>query len=117
MNYRKSLNKIRGRRVHRNRARIFGTALRPRLAVSRSNRFVYAQLIDDEKSRTLAHASSRELKEKKTKKDAAKLVGELLAKRALEHSIKEAVFDRRDYKYHGRVQALADGARSGGLKF
>jgi large subunit ribosomal protein L18 len=117
MNHRKLLNKVRGRRVHRNRARIFGTATRPRLAVSRSNRFVYAQLIDDEKSRTIAHASSRELKEKKTKKDAAKMVGELLAKRALEHKIKEAVFDRRDYKYHGRVQALAEGARGGGLKF
>ncbi len=117
MNIVKKLNQKRARRVNRNRAKIFGTALRPRLAVSRSNRFVYAQLINDEKSRTLAHASSRELKEKKTKKDAAKLVGELLAKRALEHKIKEAVFDRREYKYHGRVQALAEGARAAGLKF
>ena len=117
MNKRKALNKVRGRRVHRNRARIFGTASCPRIAVSRSNRFVYAQLIDDEKSCTLAHASSRELKEKQAKKDAARHVGELLAKLDVEKGIKTAVFDRREYKYHGRVQALAEGARSGGLRF
>lgn len=115
MNRAKKLNQKRARRVHRNRVRIFGTASRPRLAVSRSNRFVYAQLIDDEKSCTLAAASSRELKEKKEKKEAAKHVGELLAKRAVEKGVKEAVFDRREYKYHGRVRALAEGARSGGL--
>ncbi|OGY99253.1 MAG: 50S ribosomal protein L18 [Candidatus Liptonbacteria bacterium RIFCSPLOWO2_01_FULL_52_25] len=117
MNIAKKLNRKRIRRIIRTRAKIFGTVSRPRLAVARSNRFIYAQLIDDASSHTLAHASSRELKEKKSKKDGAKLVGELLAKRAVEKGIKAVVFDRREYKYHGRVQALAEGARSGGLKF
>ncbi|MDO8536928.1 MAG: 50S ribosomal protein L18 [bacterium] len=132
MNLKKSLNKKRIRRAIRVRAKIFGTAKKPRLAVSRSNRFVYAQLIDDEKSHTLAHASSREVvkprrpkgvgaptvasEEKKSKGELSKFVGELLAKRALELGIKAAVFDRRNYKYHGRVKSLAEGARNGGLK-
>ena len=101
------------------RARIFGTADKPRLTVSRSNRFVYAQLIDDEKSHTLAHASSREVAKtggKKSKTELSGFVGELLAKRAIELGTKTAVLDRRSYKYHGRVKALADGARKGGLK-
>ena len=100
----------------RTRAKIFGTDVLPRLAVSRSNRFLYAQLIDDSKGRTLTHASSREIKEKKPKTETALLVGGLIGKRAKELGIKAAVFDRREYKYHGRVRALAEGARKAGLK-
>lgn len=119
MNSKKILNKKRTRRVARTRAKIFGSAGRPRLAVSRSNSFIYAQLIDDEKAHTLVSASSRELKttgKKTTKTEAARKVGELLAKKAQEKGIKEAVFDRRSYKYHGRVRALGEGARTSGLK-
>lgn len=118
MNSKKSLNKVRSRRLARNRAKIFGHSKRPRLAVSRSNRYIYAQLIDDENSRTLAYASSIEIKNggKKTKTELAALVGELIAKKAAELGIKSAVFDRRAYKYHGRVKALAEGVRKTGLK-
>ena len=116
MNSKKFLNKKRERRVKRTRAKIFGTAKFPRLAVSRSNRFAYAQLIDDSKGHTLVHASSREIKEKKPKAEIAELVGALIGKRAVEKGIKAAVFDRREYKYHGRVKALAEGARKAGLK-
>lgn len=119
MNQRKSLNKIRERRALRNRAGIFGTAKRPRLAVSRSNKYIYVQLIDDEKSHTLTHASSREVKNvsgKKLKSDVARAVGELLAAKAEKLGVKSAIFDRRRYKYHGRVKALAEGARKSGLK-
>ena len=117
MNPRKLLNKKRVRRAARNRAKIFGTAAKPRLAIKRSNRFIYAQLIDDEKSRTLVQASSREIKVSKgSKSEKASAVGELIAKRALELSVKRVVLDRRTYKYHGRVKALAEGAKRGGLK-
>jgi len=119
MNSRKLLNKKRARRVLRTRAKIFGSASKPRLAIFRSNSSIYAQLIDDEKGNTLVHASSRELRaagKKAPKTEVAKLVGELLAKKAKEKGIKEAVFDRRNYKYHGRVRAVGEGARSGGLK-
>lgn len=117
MNARKLLNKKRMRRAARNRAKIFGTALRPRLSVFRSNKFTYAQLINDEASRTLVSASSREVKDgKKSKAELARLVGKLLAERAEKLGIKSAVFDRGAYKYHGRVRALAEGARSGGLR-
>lgn len=119
MNTSKKLNQKRARRVRRSRAKIFGTADRPRLAVSRSNRSIYAQLIDDEKSRTLAHISGREALKMaggKSKKEISKRAGILLAAKALEKGIKTAVLDRREYKYHGRVQAFAEGAREGGLK-
>ncbi len=117
MNPKKLLNEKRVRRTARNRARIFGTATKPRLAVSRSSRSIYAQLIDDGKSHTLAQASSREIKAaKKSKSEEALMVGELIAKRAVELGVKEAVLDRRAYKYHGRVKALAEGARKGGLR-
>ena len=118
MNPRKKLNDVRARRTNRNRAKIFGTAKVPRFAVSRSNRFVYAQLIDDEKSHTLAHASGKEATKGKkvSKAEASKMVGELLATRAIAIGVKSAVFDRRGYKYHGRVKAIAEGARGAGLK-
>lgn len=115
----KELNLIRQRRQRRVRAKVFGTSSRPRLAVFRSHRAIYAQLIDDTIGRTLAYASSAELVKDgrgKTKVQAAEMTGELLAKRARQQGITGAVFDRRHYAYHGRVKALADGARRGGLK-
>ncbi len=105
------------RRAKRTRAKLLGTAKRPRLAVFRSNRFISAQLIDDSKHKTLASATSRGMAGKKiAKKDQAAQVGELIAKKAVELGVKEAVFDRRSYQYHGRVAAVAEGARKGGLK-
>lgn len=118
MKQRKILNKVRRRRIARVRVKVLGTAERPRLALKRSARHIYAQLIDDLKGHTLAAASSRDLETsgQKTKTDIAKTIGELLAKRAKEKGIQAAVLDRRSYKYHGRVKALAEGARSSGLK-
>lgn len=102
----------------RNRARISGTAMRPRLAVRRSLKHIYAQLIDDLTGKTLVAASDAEIKMKTAKPLAiATEVGKALAKKAIEKKINAAVFDRRDKKYHGRVKALADGAREGGLTF
>lgn len=88
----------------------------PRLSVFRSNKFTYAQIIDDEKGQTLASASDLQAKEP-GKLKRAKEVGEILAQKALKKGIKKVVFDRGSYKYHGRVQALAEGAREGGLEF
>lgn len=99
---------------------IKGSKERPRLSVFRSNKAIYAQIIDDEKGRTLVAASEREVeKEAKrvTKVERASEVGKILAKRALKKGIKKVVFDRGTNKYHGRVKALAEGARSGGLEF
>ena len=110
-------NAIRARRAARTRARVRGSAVQPRLSVFRSNRGMYAQLIDDVKGVTLAHASSREMKDAKGKSTMAEGVGALLAKRALEAGIKAVIFDRGAYRYHGRVKALAEAARAGGLKF
>ena len=95
---------------------------RPRLSVFRSSKHIYAQLIDDIKGETLASASSLEKPMREGKKtganiDAAKAVGKLLAERAVAKGIKEVVFDRGGYLFHGRVKALADAAREGGLKF
>lgn len=93
--------------------------MRLRLAVFRSNKAIYAQIIDDKKGKTLVAADSHKLDEKvkKTKTQQAEAVGELLAKKALKAGFKKIVFDRRGYKYHGRVKALAEGARRGGLEF
>ncbi len=96
---------------------VFGTASRPRLSVYRSNSHIYAQLIDDENSKTLISASDTKLTEKGNPVQKAEKVGEALAKSALSKKIEAVVFDRNGYKYHGRVKALADGARSAGLKF
>ncbi len=104
-------------RKKRVRARVVGTKERPRLSVFRSNKYIYAQLIDDESQKTLVSASSSEVKEKKLKMEVAELVGEALAKKALKKKIKKAVFDRSGYRYHGRVAKLAEGARKGGLEF
>jgi large subunit ribosomal protein L18 len=100
------------------RARIRGNAERPRLSVFRSNRGVSAQLIDDDSGRTLAAVNWTEDEVRKLKSmDQAKKVGELLAKRASDAGLDTCVFDRGGYRYHGKVKALAEGAREGGLKF
>ena len=104
------------RRRARIRRKIQGTAGRPRLSVYRSNLHIYAQLIDDLDGRTLAAADSREVGEAENRKEAARKVGELIAQRASDAGIEVAVFDRGGNKYHGRVAALAEGARAGGLK-
>ena len=105
------------RRRARIRRKIFGTAECPRLSVYRSNVHIYAQLVDDLEGHTLVAADSREVEEAENRTDAARKVGELIAERAGGAGIEVAVFDRGGNKYHGRVAALAEGARSGGLKF
>jgi len=97
------------------RRKVAGSAERPRLAVFRSNRHIYVQLIDDGSGRTLAAASDREVQDPAAKRDAAKAVGELIAARAKEAGIERAVFDRGGRLFHGRVAAVAEGAREKGL--
>ncbi len=99
------------------RKNILGTALVPRLTVTRSSRYIYAQIINDEESLTLASASDVKSEKKGKKTESAMEIGKELAKRAKLKKIDKVVFDRNGYKYHGRVKALADGAREGGLKF
>ncbi len=107
------------RRHRRVRKRVRGTPERPRLAVYRSNRYIYAQVIDDTKGHTLASASSQEpeLRGSTLSVATAAKVGELIAVRAKEAGISSVVFDRGGYKYHGRIKALADAAREAGLEF
>jgi large subunit ribosomal protein L18 len=106
------------RRRRRVRARISGTAERPRLSVYRSNRGVFAQLVDDTKGHTVAAVNWTEPELRKlTAADQAKRAGELLAERAKAAGVETCVFDRGGYQYHGRVKALAEGAREGGLAF
>ena len=110
-------NLKRERRKNRNRAKIFGTAEKPRLAVFRSNRYTSVQLIDDVAGRTLAAASTKELKKAaKPKAEQARLLGELIAAKAQKLNIKQAIFNKSSYLYHGRVKAVADGARAKGLQ-
>lgn len=99
------------------RGKIHGTSERPRLTVFRSNKQIYAQVIDDLTGTTLAAASSLKISEKAPKKEIAAKVGELIAKSAQEAGITTVVFDRNGYLYHGRIKELADAARNGGLKF
>jgi large subunit ribosomal protein L18 len=118
VNYRQA----RIKRHNRVRLNVSGTPERPRLCVFRSLNHIYAQVIDDTAGNTLVSASSldseiEEQAKKKTKVAEAEMVGALVGKRALEKGIKEAVFDRGGYQYHGRVKALADAARKAGLKF
>ena len=98
------------------RRRILGKSEMPRLSVFRSNRYIYGQIIDDEKGITLLEVSSLKVKSGKTKVEKAFEVGKEIAKKALEKKIEAVVFDRNGYRYHGRVKSLADGAREGGLK-
>lgn len=99
------------------RKKISGTTVKPRLSVFRSNTGIYVQLIDDITGKTLASASSRELKAKGTKSELSKKVGVAIAEKAKAAGIVDVVFDRGGYLYHGRIKALAEGAREGGLKF
>jgi large subunit ribosomal protein L18 len=115
-------NLSRERRRRRIRARVTGTSQRPRLNVFRSLSNIYAQVIDDVSGRTLVSASTidpevRAQLEGKKKAEAAKIVGKIVAERAKEAGINAVVFDRGGYQYHGRVAALAEGAREGGLEF
>ena len=112
----KTKRRGRVRRHTRVRTKIAGSAERPRLAVYRSNRHIYAQLIDDVRAATLAHASDREVTVDGDKTARAKAVGALLADRAKDSGIDRVVFDRGGRLYHGRVAALAEGAREGGLR-
>ena len=113
---------LRKKRHRRVRYKVTGTEVRPRLNVSRSIQHIYAQLIDDTTGRTLAAASTVDASLRESLKsggniDAAKAVGKLIAERGQEKGIQAVVFDRGGYKYHGRVQALADSAREAGLQF
>lgn len=122
---------IKTRRIRRHirvRSHITGTAARPRLSVFRSNKYMYAQLVDDGAAKTLVGMSDKSLgknqtkagrprAEKMTKTERARALGEALAKKAGEKKIVRVVFDRGGFAYHGRTQAFADGARTGGLKF
>lgn len=112
----------RARRQRRIRSRVNGTVARPRLNVFRSNAHIYAQVIDDTQGHTLVAASTidaglRGQLAENSKQEEAKLVGQLIAERALAAGIQQVVFDRGGYRYHGRIQALADAAREAGLKF
>ena len=119
----KTDNQKRIRKQIRVRKKISGSSERPRISIFRSNTEIYAQLIDDSKGVTIVTASSlskeisEELKTVKTKIERAKIVGKLLAKLAIEKGCTAAVFDRGGYQFHGRVKAVAEGAREGGMKF
>ena len=111
----KTRQELRQRRHLRVRKRVAGTADRPRLVVFRSLKHIYAQLVDDTTSRTLATVSDHKLAGKKSEKSTA--VGKLIAQKAKDAGVSSVVFDRAGYRYHGRVKAVADGAREGGLEF
>jgi len=114
----KIYSKAKTKRQIRTRSKIKDTE-RPRLSVFRSSKYIYAQIIDDQKGTTLVAASEKDIKSKAkiTKSEKAALVGQVLAKKALAKKIKRVKFDRGAFKYHGRVKALADGARQAGLEF
>lgn len=111
------MNAQRARRIHRVRTRLEGTAERPRLAVFRSLKHISAQIIDDAKGVTLVAAHSREAGKDVRGVAVAEAVGKMIAERAVAKGVKQVVFDRRSYRYHGQVKALADGARGAGLVF
>jgi large subunit ribosomal protein L18 len=116
MNTSKLKNQKRARRQKRIRAKIAGTAERPRLSVFKSNKYIYVQLIDDEKGSTVVSGTTKEIKAK-TPALAAKELGAEIAKKAAAKKIKEVVFDRGGFIYTGKIKAIAEGAREGGLKF
>jgi large subunit ribosomal protein L18 len=111
----KTRQELRYRRHLRVRKRVTGTAERPRLVVFRSLKHIYAQLVDDTSNRTLAAVSDQKLEGKKSARSAE--VGKLIAQKAKDAGFSRVVFDRAGYRYHGRVKAVADGAREGGLEF
>lgn len=110
---------IKQTRQTRIRAKVKGVSDKPRLSVFRSNKYVYAQVIDDQKKQTVVGVTEKELlvKEKLNKSQRARNLGKLIAKKAIAKKISKVVFDRGSYRYHGRVKAIAEGAREGGLKF
>ncbi|MFZ5392149.1 MAG: 50S ribosomal protein L18 [Patescibacteria group bacterium] len=113
---------LRYRRHHKIRTQIQGSAIKPRLSVYRSNKNIYAQLVDDEKKSTIVSANDLKITKTSSSEFSAKLarayeVGLLIGQAALDKKIKQVVFDRAGYKFHGRVKALAEGARKAGLKF
>ena len=113
-------NKQKLRRMKRTRSKVQGTKEMPRLSVFRSNKYIYAQLIDDAAGKTILGVSEKQLaaiKEKTAKTARAKELGVLLAQKAMAMKVKKVVFDRGSYAYKGRVQSIADGAREGGLQF
>jgi large subunit ribosomal protein L18 len=112
-----SRNNLRIHRKRRIKAKIKGDSKKPRLCIFRSLKNISAQVIDDAKGVTLVFASPKEIKSAKSNLEGSQKVGELIAKKCLEKKITEVVFDRSGYKYHGNVKALAEGARTGGLKF
>lgn len=119
MNQARKLKTKRIRRVTRNRSKIFGTSEIPRLAVFRSNRFIYVQLINDEIGKTIIAVSPKDFSaadKKKNKTEQAEILGKLIAERAIAKKINQVVYDRRSYRYHGRVAAVAEAARKAGLK-
>ena len=107
----------RKKRIRRTRAKISGTATRPRLCVFRSLRYIYAEIVDDEKGKILASIDSRKIKNAKNTIETAGKIGEEIAKLSIAKKISQVVFDKRGYKYHGKVKAIAEGARKGGLVF
>ncbi|MFH1188553.1 MAG: 50S ribosomal protein L18 [bacterium] len=119
----KKVQKQRMQRLRRTRKRVRGTTERPRLSVFRSNKNIYAQIIDDTVGKTIIAASTMMLEGKKdvsnkiNKVEAAQIVGKMMAAKAQEKGIKVVVFDRGSYRYHGRVKAVADAAREGGIMF
>lgn len=117
MNIHKQKHAKRAIRHRRVRSRVSGVLDKPRLSVFKANRHIYAQLIDDSSGKTLASASSKEVKSKGKKTELAKEVGKAVAVKALAKKIKTVKFDRGGFAYHGRVKALAEGAREGGLEF
>lgn len=113
----KKVKDQRVRRVRRVRAQALARKERPRLSVLRTHYYIYAQIIDDNGRKTIVSAHDMKMKDKKNKTERARLVGQEIAKKALAKKIKEVVFDRSWYKFHGRVRALADAAREAGLLF
>jgi len=113
----KNKKKLRTLRHNRVRARVNGSGARPRLNVYRSLNHIYAQLIDDEQGKTLVAASTKEVKTKANKTSLSAEVGKLIAEKATKLGLKQVVFDRGGYKYHGRIKSLAEAARAAGLEF
>lgn len=116
MNRIKKKNEQAKRRALRTRAKLLGTSSRPRLSVFRTNRYTYAQAIDDESGKTLISASTRDLKEGKTKSEKAASLGAFIAKKSKDAGIDKMVFDKGPYKYHGRVKNVAESLRENGVK-
>lgn len=116
MNKKKTANLNKVRRAKRTRAKLFGTAERPRFSVHRTNQYIYAQAIDDVKGNTLFAGSTRDIETKGAKTAKSAALGELMAKKAKDAGIEAMVFDRGSYKYHGRVKSVAEAIRSAGIK-